>query len=77
MTGRRLLVVEDNAMNQQVICGILASVGITPDVAESGQAAVEYAARNAYDLVRFLRMHSASLLRSSCVDLHGLSNAYS
>ena len=41
LAGRRVLVVEDNAMNRQVICGILASAGVVITIAEHGLAALE------------------------------------
>ncbi len=54
--GARILLVEDNEINQQVACELLHSVGMEVDVAEHGQIAVQrVAARHAegrqYDLV--------------------------
>ncbi|QJD30614.1 response regulator [Methylococcus geothermalis] len=49
--GRRVLVVEDNRVNQKVIVAMLAKFRIVPDVADNGQAALERLARSRYDLV--------------------------
>ncbi|QXP88069.1 response regulator [Methylococcus capsulatus] len=49
--GRRVLVVEDNRVNQKVIVAMLGKFGIVPDVADNGQAALELLARSSYDLV--------------------------
>src|SRR3546814_4087565 len=46
-----LLLVEDNALNQQVAMQMLASLGCTADSAADGQAAVEAVQRRDYDLV--------------------------
>jgi PAS domain S-box-containing protein len=43
-----VLLVEDNAINQTVAVGILASLGYTADVAPDGRVAVDLAARNDY-----------------------------
>lgn len=48
---RRLLVVEDNLVNQKVILAMLAKFKITPDVADNGQIALNLLASHAYDLV--------------------------
>lgn len=47
----RVLLAEDNPVNQLVTAGLLAQVGIAVDVVENGQAAVEQAARGGYDLI--------------------------
>ncbi|WP_295539237.1 response regulator [uncultured Thiohalocapsa sp.] len=39
--GRRILLVEDNAVNQQIVCGLLADTGLTIEVADNGARAVE------------------------------------
>ena len=56
LAGARVLVVEDNEINQQVACEILNDAGLETDVAENGQVALHHiAARQAdgrpYDLV--------------------------
>ena len=50
-TRGRVLVVEDNEINQLVAQGILEHLGFTVDVAENGQDALEAWARTAYDAV--------------------------
>ncbi|MDF9393315.1 MULTISPECIES: response regulator [Methylococcus] len=50
-TGRKVLVVEDNRVNQKVIVAMLGKFGIAPDVADNGQAALDLLARSRYDLV--------------------------
>jgi two-component system, sensor histidine kinase and response regulator len=47
----RVLVVEDNAVNQQVTRRFLERLGCEVEVAENGQRAVEYCARTRFDLV--------------------------
>jgi CheY-like chemotaxis protein/HPt (histidine-containing phosphotransfer) domain-containing protein len=53
LLGRRLLLVEDNAFNQQVAKGMLEHNGAKVDVAEDGQQAVQMLRQHAqnYDLV--------------------------
>ncbi len=46
-----ILLVEDDAINQEVACELLRSVGHSVDVAANGQQAIERAAQHAYDLV--------------------------
>ncbi len=41
LAGKRVLVVEDNEINQEISVDILSTVGITADVAENGQIALE------------------------------------
>ncbi|TVO58914.1 PAS domain S-box protein [Denitromonas halophila] len=48
---RRLLLVEDNEVNQYVAMELLADAGLKADVAEDGQQAVELFARQPYDLI--------------------------
>lgn len=43
--GARLLLVEDNEINQQVACELLADAGCAVDVAENGQVAIDKTAR--------------------------------
>ncbi|MCG8374756.1 MAG: response regulator, partial [Balneolales bacterium] len=49
--GVRILVAEDNKVNQKVILHILERLGITPQFAENGQIAAEMNATNNYDLI--------------------------
>jgi two-component system, sensor histidine kinase and response regulator len=49
--GARVLLVEDNAINQQVASEILASVGLIVEVAENGKVAIEMLAELEYDVV--------------------------
>jgi PAS domain S-box-containing protein len=49
--GRRVLLVEDNAVNQEVGRNLLETLGLVVDVAPDGQAAVAMAGSGAYDLV--------------------------
>ncbi len=41
LTGKRVLVVEDNEINQEISVDILSTVGIAADIAENGKAAIE------------------------------------
>jgi len=49
--GRRLLLVEDNFVNQRVAVYMLNKLGYAVDVAKNGRAAVEMLGRSVYDLV--------------------------
>jgi signal transduction histidine kinase/CBS domain-containing protein/DNA-binding response OmpR family regulator len=49
--GRRLLLVEDNAINQEVALALLRDMGLNVEVADNGQVAVEMAGRTSYDLI--------------------------
>ena len=49
--GARVLVVEDNRVNQDVAVELLRTVGIAPDVAEDGLQAVQMARAAPYDLI--------------------------
>ena len=49
--GARVLLVEDNEINQQVAREILEGVGLVVDIAEDGEKAVEAVAENPYDVV--------------------------
>lgn len=51
ISGARLLVVEDNEVNQKVALGILKKLGYEADLAEDGIAAVQAAERAEYDLI--------------------------
>ncbi|KAA6187812.1 response regulator [Thiohalocapsa marina] len=41
LAGRRILLVEDNAINQQIVCGLLAGTGLEIEVVDNGLQAVE------------------------------------
>ena len=47
----RILVVEDNVVNQMVASGILVSLGYRPEVAQNGAEALEFLARDTFDAV--------------------------
>jgi CheY-like chemotaxis protein len=47
----KILVVEDNRVNQEVALGVLARLGCSADVAASGREALEAVVKHAYDLV--------------------------
>lgn len=49
--GARILLVEDNLVNQEVASTMLAQVGCQVDIANNGQEAVEQIAENSYDAV--------------------------
>jgi two-component system sensor histidine kinase/response regulator len=49
--GARLLLVEDNDINQRVASEILQDAGFVVDVAQNGQVGLEMAQRGSYDLV--------------------------
>ncbi|MDH4392477.1 MAG: response regulator, partial [Aquabacterium sp.] len=49
--GQRVLLAEDNPINQEVASELLQAVGITVDLANDGQQAVQLAAQHDYDLV--------------------------
>jgi PAS domain S-box-containing protein len=50
-SGQRVLLVEDNPINQEVAAELLGSVGLLVDVAADGQQAVQLAASHSYDMV--------------------------
>ena len=50
-TSMALLVVEDNAINREVVMALLDELGIRPDIAHHGAEAVEMASGRAYDLI--------------------------
>jgi signal transduction histidine kinase/CheY-like chemotaxis protein len=50
-SGKRILLVEDNAINQVVATAMLNDLGYAVDLAEDGHEAVEMAAAGSYDLV--------------------------
>ncbi len=47
----RVLLAEDNPINQQVVTGLLARIGLRPDVVDHGQAALDALTARDYDLV--------------------------
>lgn len=47
----RILVVEDNPINQKVALGLLAKLGYSADIASNGKLAIEAVASNSYDIV--------------------------
>ena len=49
--GRRLLLVEDDAINREVALELLSNTGLDVEVAEDGQQALEYCTRAAYDVI--------------------------
>ncbi|MDB5875077.1 MAG: hypothetical protein JWQ07_4519 [Ramlibacter sp.] len=51
LRGRRILLVEDNDINQQVARELLEDVGLIVDVAGDGKVALEMVQRSPYDLV--------------------------
>lgn len=56
LAGRRVLLVEDNQINQQVGQELLAAVGVVTDVADHGQIALTMVASQTYDLI-LMDMH--------------------
>ncbi len=50
-TGARVLLAEDNPVNQEVACELLLMAGIVVDLANTGLAAVQMVQRKPYDLV--------------------------
>lgn len=51
MDGARVLVAEDNSVNQQVISELLTHHGIKADIAKNGQEAIDKIRKDHYDLV--------------------------
>ena len=49
--GRRILLAEDNLINQEVIREFLTDIGMLVDTADNGAVAVDLAARRDYDLI--------------------------
>ena len=49
--GARVLLAEDNEVNQEVACALLAAAGISVDVASDGREALKMAGREAYALI--------------------------
>ncbi|MGL6072082.1 ATP-binding protein, partial [Craterilacuibacter sp.] len=51
LAGARILLAEDNALNQQVACELLTHAGAVVEVAEDGQAALTLVQQKPFDLV--------------------------
>ncbi|MCK6411060.1 MAG: response regulator [Azonexus sp.] len=51
LQGKRILLVEDNELNQEVALGLLADSGATVDLAENGKIALDQVSATDYDLV--------------------------
>lgn len=51
LRGHRILLAEDNLINQEVVQELLTGVGLQVDLAENGLMACEMAAQNNYDLI--------------------------
>ena len=51
LKGARILLVEDNAINQEVACEILSNAGIIVEVANNGREAIQAVKKTAYDCV--------------------------
>ena len=49
--GSRILLAEDNEINQQIACELLTDAGFAVEVAENGLTALEMVQRSSYDLV--------------------------
>ncbi len=49
--GKRVLIVEDNRINQQVALGMLERLGCEVEIAETGKEALEAVSRKTYDMV--------------------------
>ncbi len=47
----KILLVEDNLVNQKVACGLLKKIGLTADIADNGQIALDKIAEIKYDIV--------------------------
>ncbi len=55
-TGKKILVAEDNKINQKVIIAKLNKFGLVPDIADNGQIALNMLTKNSYDLI-FMDCH--------------------
>ncbi len=49
--GKKVLVVEDNKVNQKVIIGMLAKFNLVPEIAANGKLAFELLIKDSYDLI--------------------------
>jgi len=50
-TNGKILVVEDNPVNQMLVCDMLENIGIKIDIANNGQEAFDAASKQRYSLV--------------------------
>ena len=51
LAGKKILVAEDNMINQEIILGLLEESEIIIDIAQNGKEAIELHAKNHYDLI--------------------------
>lgn len=51
LIGKKVLLVEDNKLNQQIANEILKSFGVNIEIADNGAVAVDLATKNDYDLI--------------------------
>lgn len=51
LIGRRILIVEDDVLNCEIICEYLSELGLVLEIAENGLEAIECAKKKYYDLV--------------------------
>jgi CheY-like chemotaxis protein len=51
LAGARILVAEDDELNQEIVLGLLEAQAVQADLATDGWAAVELAGRKRYDLI--------------------------
>jgi len=51
LQGSKILLAEDNLINQEIIIGLLENSGIKIDIANNGQEAISYFEGNQYDLI--------------------------
>ena len=51
LEGKRILVAEDNMINQEIVIGLLEDSKIIIDIAENGEEAIALHAKNRYDLI--------------------------
>ena len=49
--GAKILVCEDNEINQEVVAGLLDMIGIVPDIAANGREGIEFLDRQQYHMV--------------------------
>jgi signal transduction histidine kinase/CBS domain-containing protein/HPt (histidine-containing phosphotransfer) domain-containing protein/FixJ family two-component response regulator len=71
--GQRLLLVEDNPINQEVALALLSDTGLSVDVADHGGLALELARQTRYDLILMdIQMPVMNGLEAACA-IHALS----
>ncbi len=51
LAGRRILLVEDNSINREIVLGFLRDSGLTIEIAEDGQQAVDKCQDDSFDLI--------------------------